>query len=171
MMFVDCSLMLLPFSPHVPGFWQKHVSGCVFYIICFYYTLYIYIYVLHNHIYIYVYICYTHTIIQELQDSYDIWNYYIDIHCNIYIAIHTLKSSTYCGWYHVYVIPIRSQGVDTPRKTSAQAHDSSQALSALRQRIKELNTQQLGEGLTWRRRLGCVALRVAWHFVTFRRVL
>ena len=122
------------------------------------------------------YIYYTHSIIQELQDSYDIWNYYIDIHCNIYIAIHTLKCSTYCGWYHVYVIPIRSQGVDTPRKTSAQAHDSSQALSSLRQRIKELNTQQLGEGLTWRRRLGCfvvsrgMALRdIQTCFVTCRK--
>ena len=146
-------LMLLPFSPHVLGFWQTHVSGCVFYIIFSYYISYI------CNAQPYIYIYYTHSIIQELQDSYDIWNYYIDIHCNIYIAIHTLKCSTYCGWYHVYVIPIRSQGVDNARKTSAQAHDSSQALSALRQRIKELKTQQLGEGLTWRSGL----LRFAWR--------
>ena len=49
-------LMLLPFSPHVLGFWQTHVSGCVFYIIFSYYISYIcnaqpYIYIIHTPLY------------------------------------------------------------------------------------------------------------------------
>ena len=75
-------LMLLPFSPHVPGFWQTHVSGCVFYIIFFYYILYIYIYVMHNHIYIYI----IHT---PLYKSYKTVMIY-GIITLIYIVIYTL---------------------------------------------------------------------------------